>query len=250
MMLFAPFLNAGVDFVFGRDGFRGGVRLLCCCLGFMFLMWLPLPDIGIKLVCGWHAHSSFLLMIMYITGRVCSKIERLKTFRVNHLILVFCACEMLTLGWAAVTRWQNLGWFGQIKFWDNQSPAQVTAAVALFLLFFRLRFPEWLKKVCVYAAPSMFVIYLLHDTSCAAPVAQPLYTKLELYVNSFGVGSGLAIFVAAVVVYVSGLVIDIVFRRVLWNGLRDKLKRLTSVVGIGAPCHNMGASQFAPPPES
>lgn len=228
VMLFAPFLNAGVDSSIEKGGANSAAKLLGVCLIFMFLMWLPLPDLGIKLGWGWHGHSTILLMIMYITGRVCSKIESLKAISIWRLCVIFCFSEFLTLGWAALTRRYDCGWFGQIKLWDNQSPAQVIAAVSVFLLFAKCKFPIWLGKTCMYAAPSMFVIYLLHDASCSAPIVRPLIQQVEIRANSLGTGYLGAIITAAVVVYVSGLAVDVLFRRKLLNAIvrfaRQKIK--------------------------
>ena len=46
------------------------------------------------------------------------------------------------------------------------APYVIAMAIAMLLLFEKfVRVPRWLGRVCVWAAPSMFAIYLIHNTT-------------------------------------------------------------------------------------
>ena len=105
LMIVAPIINAGID----RISESNGQYLLFSCvaiyIAYMFMMWLPLEALGIDVgVAGWYGHSLFVLLGMYLIGRLVSKYQLWHRVKRCYLFMVFTVLEILTVGWSALGR--------------------------------------------------------------------------------------------------------------------------------------------------
>lgn len=90
------------------------------------------------------------------------------------------------------------------------APHVIAMAVAMLVLFDRfVKCPNWLGRLCVRLAPSMFGIYLLHEPSCFGRIFHRV--PLQFLVER-GFSPELAILIAAVACFVICFLLDLVRR--------------------------------------
>lgn len=162
VMLLAPYINAGIESIYERDGWRTAVKVVALYIGFMFVMWLPLKYLGVNIKCGFGGHTAPLLIGVYLVARVSRLTNLLERISVKMAYCGVVFCEIVLIGWSAIGRILG-GPISHIKMWDYQSPVLISCAVFVFVIFYRARFPLPLQKTAKFLAPSMFMVYLLHD---------------------------------------------------------------------------------------
>lgn len=139
-------------------------------------------------------YSGYSLLGIYLAARLTRKFDFGTTISTSKLIITIIICE---LGCAF-----GLG--------EYTSPVSLIVAGGLFLLIKRMQVAHRVGGVVVFIAPSLFVIYLLHDNF----VAQRLMTTFQewFYGNVTGM---LAYIATGVVVFFSCLAIDLPRRLIL-----------------------------------
>ena len=212
LMLLAPYINGGIDYMIDKRGLNTMVATLLLFLTFTWLMWLPLRMINVDLVPnGFGPKTTFTLVVMYILGRTLSRIEYLKQIKTAYLIMTFILLVVFTIGWSAVGRLYG-GFVSLMKLWMENSPTAIIAAASIFLVFERMPVPKSLQKAVVFIAPSMFGIYLFHE-GAGRCIFKPFYTNIENRVSDlFSGGQVVSCFVAAICTFGICLSADILRR--------------------------------------
>ena len=87
-----------------------------------------------------------------------------RTIRLRYVVLVFLVCEAVNLVWA----WMGARHPGSIFCGtrDYDAPFILLMAVSVFILFLRIKWCDRAKgllQIVSWAAPSMFMVYLLHN---------------------------------------------------------------------------------------
>lgn len=222
VMLLAPYINAGLDSIYERGGWRAAVKVVALYIGFMFVMWLPLKYWGINIKCGFGGHTAPLLIGVYLLARVSRLTNLIEKIRVKWAYLGVVVCEIILIGWSALGRIIG-GPISHVKMWDYQSPVLILCAVFVFTIFYRARFPLLVQKLAKFCAPSMFMIYLLHDGQGGGGVISSIYSSLELIlVNNYGVPTIISIVITTVIVFFVCLTIDMLRRLVLYTYDKNK----------------------------
>ena len=105
---------------------------------------------------------------------------------------------------------------------DYIAPYTIAMALALLVLFEHfIVLPRWLCRLCVWMAPSMFGVYLLHGPTSFGK----LFHRVPLqFLVERGFSPELAIVIAAVACFLICLVLDLV-RRYSLHGIMAICKR-------------------------
>lgn len=253
LMIMAPIVNAGIDGIAADRGRRGLYACVSIYIVYMFLMWLPLEVLSIDIgVSGWYGHSPFLLLGMYLLGRIVAKYHLFHTVKRRYLFVIFVALEVFTIGWSALGRRYQC--ISPIKAWDYQSPLMVSLAVVAFLMFRAWKDPttsssrtlisrsSLISKVACILSPSMFVVYLLHD-GAGAVFARQLFSKLELFfVDRYSLMHELpllSVIVTAIMVYFSCIAVDMC-RRLLARLVIELMNKFLHNTNRTDPCLRIG----------
>lgn len=209
LMLVVPLLNAGIEGLIAKG--RKTAWLAWC--GFAAVMWI-----------NWLSGNSYIglvaydigpfslvqMVFVYFTVRLVRLTNVAEMVRVKHLltaILVFFACAIVM----PASRTNYI------------APYTIVMAIAMLLLFEKyVRVPNWLEKVCVWAAPSMFGVYLLHDVTSFGKMfyRAPMSLMIDLAVPSYVV-----VILCAIICFCVCFSIEFV-RKVLFE-LVIKAKRTT-----------------------
>lgn len=89
---------------------------------------------------------------------------------------------------------------------DYIAPYTIAMSISLFMLFERyLRFPNWLCRVCSWAAPSMFGVYLAHGPTSFGKMLHML--PLDFLIQN-GVTPSIAIVLSALVCFMVCFIIE------------------------------------------
>lgn len=152
LMLVVPLLNEGINGLVAK-----GARFAWYAwLGFavvMFVNWMS-GNSYISLVAYDIGPFSLVQMVfVYFTVRLARLTDVAKMIRWQHIVLVmiFYCC-------AAVVLPSRTNYI---------APHTIAMAVAMLTLFEKyVKAPKWLEHVAVWAAPSMFGVYLLHEVTC------------------------------------------------------------------------------------
>lgn len=231
LMLLSPFLNAGVE----RLRSQGLIPILCACSVLIMLSWLPLSDIGINLrPSGCSSHTVCAMVYVYLLARCLALLRVDERIGTRSLVAMAIASWALMVGWVLAGHWFRdngtvFGWLLRADGWSYLSPLVVLTASLIFLAFLRVPINRWLCKCCSFLAPSVFGIYLYHsavnpETSCA------FMERLQhAEIAWIGTGMGSVIFVAfssAVVVYIVGVLLDLVRRALVISVRKHGLIRM------------------------
>lgn len=87
----------------------------------------------------------------------------------------------------------------------------VMAIIALYFAAKRLKLPQWVGRIAIFLAPSMFGVYLLHDV---VVFGHQLYKIPQMMLYERGAHPILAIVCSACIAFCAGILVDL-FRRVL-----------------------------------
>ena len=228
LMLIAPYVNAGIESICERDGLRAAVKVVALYIGFMFVMWLPLKHWGIDVKCGFGGHTAPLLIGVYLVARVSRLTNLLEKISIKMAYGGVIVCEIVLIGWSALGRILG-GSISLIKMWDYQSPVLISCAVFVFVIFYRAQFPRPLQKIGKFLAPSMFMVYLLHDGQGGGGVISSIYSSFELMlVDKCGLPMMISILTTTLSVYFVCLAVDLLRRFAFYafeeNKLHDKAR--------------------------
>lgn len=202
LMLIAPILNAAVENLVSK-GHR--------------IAWLAWGGFAIVMMFNWvsrncyfgiHAwdvfsHSLVQMVFVYFTVRLFRLTGLVNHVRLWHIgaATLFFVAGCFVLGKART---------------DYIAPYTITMAIALLVLFDKyVKFPKWLTSACVWAAPAMFGVYLLHGPTSFGK----LFHRIPLrYIVEVGINSELAVVCAALVCFAICLMLEVV-RKYLFKHL-------------------------------
>ena len=192
MMILAPMVDALLD------------RKTSAIIPFLAMVWiwgfgrtLPFGSDLLPQTDGLAAYGGITLTAAYAAARVCCKFridQRLNWKWLVVLLPVFVILTGIGLG-------------------DYNSPFTFALAAACFFIVKGVRLPAFLGRVVIFAAPSMFSVYLLHTND----VGGAFIKKCELWMASnMGLCPVFAVLATAVVVFFCALALDMP-RRALSN---------------------------------
>lgn len=214
LMLVAPFINAGVEALSKEVKTLVGAWLLLA-VGFV-LEWSPL---GVKLGfchCGEQVYSLFTFVFVYLTVRVV----RVSDFDLRRWALP------ITIGFMAMTFAIFLVG-GRVeliaKLQNYRAPHVWMMAIALVGIFSKVKsIGKRGDKIISVIAPSMFGVYLLHDTTSFGSL---LYRVPEAYLAGLGCPIWVAILLSATLTFLVCVAVDIC-RRSCIEGVKAAWRRI------------------------
>lgn len=188
LMLLAPILNAALEGERKEVNARV-IPLFVLIFGWAFLTHIPGVKSLVPNTSGVTALSCLMMAAVYLAARLI----RLRGY------------DCYLHGWKF---WSMVGISAiacTAGFSHYDSPFALIVAVGFFQLIRKLRLPEWLGRMILWIAPSMFAVYILHQT----------YRGFGFVGMGMRIGETMGIscaaiqtFVAAVIVFVSCVVLD------------------------------------------
>lgn len=197
LMLIVPFINAGVENLVMK-----GKRVA----------WLAWAGFAIVILVNWVSRNHYFgilaydiapftlvqMAFVYLTVRLIRLtdiVERLKAWHVVLAVIVF----VLGCLFAGSARTNYV------------APHVIAMAIAMLLLFEKfIRVPQWLGRVCVWAAPSMFGVYLLHEVSSYGKLFHRV--PAQYLTDHFALPPALVVFLSAIVCFAICLLLDVARR--------------------------------------
>lgn len=174
LLFFAPFLNAGVDYLLSRKGESGGspLRVWGLFAVLITLSWLPSHGMTAMEPGGVDGHSLILFVFVYVTVRLLrATLVDSKYFTMKRLIFGFVGFIGMFLIFGLIDFVSvrmgtgHLVGIGRV-FASYDAPHVWVMAICVLLFFIQyIRVPSWLGKIAAFCGPSMFGVYLLHDTT-------------------------------------------------------------------------------------
>lgn len=168
LMLFTPIVNAGLETLAQTPRkliTAWGLFALAITLSWAQSLTHLLEPFR---VFGWWSNSFSTILFIYVTlrtVRLTNWYERVDKwiplaagtlyFGFIGYILVQAICFWMPNDILSCRQVGKLGY---------HAPIAWTIAVTMFLFFRKLRLPEWLSKVACFLAPSMFGVYLIHES--------------------------------------------------------------------------------------
>lgn len=225
LMFVAPLVNVAVDCAAAKSRWCLLEVWLLFVAG-MTLSWLPLTAAlsGCNPV-GGGGWSFLTIFFVYTTARVLKVLGFHWSRRVGLFAAMGLFCGVAVLGGA--TWWyraaKGMVNYGSIMMnWTTyNAPHLWFFAIALLAMFEQRVKTDWLGRVSVFLAPSMFSVFLLSHT-CG--LAGRLYIEPEhIMAERWGCHPALIILMAAVGVFVMAIVVDLMRRMVatvLLRGLK------------------------------
>lgn len=169
LMFMAPLINAGVECLMEKSFSIAWSAWLAFAIG-MTLNWLPRHAFSGCSPSGGTSHSLLTILFVYVTVRMVSLAkspaleQRIMRFGIPFAISVVIICtgvHLVSYMCGTQLTWNNVKWIT-----DYNSPATWSIAVMLILFFARkVRIPVCIEKTAAFLAPSMFGVYLLHETT-------------------------------------------------------------------------------------
>ena len=170
LMLMAPFLNIAVDHLGGREAVVGKWGLLALVV---ILGWCPLGVMtGIRPV-QTDEFSLFFMAFIYITARIAHHVF-VKPLPLPRL--VFWGASMflwMFLSLAVKKIFPIVGGIDMVFVRSRMGPYYYCLSIILLMFFvWYVRVPMWVGRICTFISPSMFAVYLIHETT---PMGRFLY---------------------------------------------------------------------------
>lgn len=211
LMLMAPLLNGAVEAVC-KAGMAWRTWMLFA-IG-IILGWLPLNGLS-----GVYSGGDFLIVMtfVYVTARML----RLTNFQLKKKHVVFSVGAFLLLTFVFIGGGLMSAAFhsGQTNlqmvlcgYCYYNSPAVWSMAMMLVLLFAQRvkSLPGWLGRIVVFCSPSLFGVFLFHETTAFGP---ELYRIPErVLCDSTEMPPALIVFTCAMAVFVVSICVDLARR--------------------------------------
>ena len=222
----------------GNNGLNGFIRTFRSCMGFSWFLWMYLglmmasplfetlfevPHDGNRdnsvlvkifpflfLVFGWsYAATKVPILKDYIPSIIGFDVFSILTFIGVYLAARCCwyfevdkRVSCIALSWIAVIS-GSCCWIGIMHY---NSPAGLLFAGSIFLLFKRIKLPNWLEVVSVALAPSMFSVYLVHTNGVVFPFIHKIEKSL---IVGYHVNYYVACMIVAVALFILGVIVDV-----------------------------------------
>lgn len=188
LMLLSPILNAALEGE-RKDVNARVIPIFLLIFGWAFLTHIP----GVKALVPHTAGVTSLSCLMMAAVYLAARLMRLREYDRYLQGWKFWSIVLVSLVMCAA------------GFSHNDSPFALIVAVGLFQFIRKLRLPEWFGRIVLWIAPSMFAVYILHQTYRGFGfVGYGMHVSERIGVPS----TYLQTFIAAVVVFVSCVAID------------------------------------------
>lgn len=217
LMVVAPFVNAMIEKcvdankLIRSEVLRGWLLIAL----WLFLLSSPLMLLLPTRHTGFGSCSFFTLLFMYVTARLASIVFTNK-IKVKALAKYGLACALYIIigaaslwGMRIVLRTDlRVGWFT-----DYYVPAVWGFALIVFMAFlWYVKIPGCVNKFLKFIGPSIFSIYLIHDTTHIGRLV--FIQRVEECLNAhFTIHPVLVLMTTAVAAFLGCLSLDIVLRR-------------------------------------
>ncbi len=169
LMLFTPLINAGIE-ALAHDKKRlisaWGLYALA-----ITLKWIPTHLMTGVNAAGWGSHTLNTLLFVYVTVRVIRLLDwtwlmrqRLGWWLIGCAALLLASVPLKYFLWEMLGK-SNLNCLGVLIGQGYDMPLVWITAILAFLFFYKLHVPTRLAKVAAFLGPSMFGIYLFHESA-------------------------------------------------------------------------------------
>ncbi len=198
LMLMSPLLNLALRDFQRKEGFLAIVFTVICVIGWSFTSQLPLLRSWFPTSAGLQNYSGFMFMGIYLIAGMWRELKFDKNRHIGKMLggvilLAITALYPLCLG-------------------AYSSPFSILIAGMCFCVCKGFVLPVWLDKACLFVAPSLFSIYLIHTNKLGFQVIRILKTSL----TNVGCPYSLSCLGIAVVFFTGCLAIDLVRRLMLY----------------------------------
>ena len=156
LMALSPVINEGIDGL-QRNGLLN--RAMTMLAFVFFVSWGSSGFLNLK-VAGWGGHTFSSMLFMYVLGRYLFVTQSLARLKRRTFALSFVGLMAINLFWSWAMHVRPDLLAGSR---DYNNPIVVMLAVSVVMIFLRLPLPDLLARGSRYLAPSMFMVYLLHD---------------------------------------------------------------------------------------
>lgn len=197
LMMLAPVIDAALEPLKKSKHIRDMVPVFAPFLFFVFV---------------WSFLSNYNCVSQFVAK--APSCEVLTLLGIYTIARVFRICEFeskVSLQLAIVLFAVGVG-LATLRIGKFNSLLSIAITIGGFVWCRRIRLNEFCKKVVLFSAPSMFSIFLIHANSWCL-------NSMHRYVDvvaGYGVPKIMSFFIVAVVVFVSGLLLDIPRRFVVW----------------------------------
>lgn len=163
LLVLAPLINAGVEYVCER-GIAFQFWLAYSTL--IILSWVPIASLSFDFcIPGFGGISVNTMVYVYVTGRLLRYWNWADAIKQHTVVLLFLLLFVVNLIFAYMS-WKTAD-MGSLNLlfscWRvNDSPLVLGMATCFFLMMYKLVPPNWLGRMAVILAPSMFSVYLIH----------------------------------------------------------------------------------------
>lgn len=225
LMLLSPFLNAGVN-ALSEKGEVGRVWLLFALM--ITLSWAPLHFMSAVSPRGAGQFSLLTMVFVYVSARIV-RIKMDVPLPARKLILgpVFFFTAILVIGGLKVllgyiraehnpccaAAWEWLSYYDAPHVW--------VMAISILLMFaWYIKPYAWLGRCCCLFGPTMFSVYLLHESAWGEVAVYKFQKLLHSY---FAVHPSVIVVLSAIIVFICCVAIDMPRRFVV--RMIDRMRR-------------------------
>lgn len=202
LMLLAPLLNAAVE----KLPWTAFLPFLLGVFGWGFARTLPCVGRYVPATAGLTAYSGVTLCGIYLAASLIRKNGVFQLTGAWPYWVVFCVSIVACACGAG----------------DYNSPFALLLVIAVFRFFLNLSLNEWVGRVAVMLAPSMFFVYVMHGHKYFYHLERgSLGAIVSFLVDKFQLPIPLVWLVTAVMIFVVAVVCDIP-RRWLYSKLTHK----------------------------
>ena len=196
LLLVIPILNAAIENLVSK-----GDRTA----------WLAWAGFAIMVMFNWISHKCYfgIFAVGVSSHSLAQMVFVYFTVRLFRLTRVIDHTRLWHIGTAAVIFIAGCVVLGKART-DYIAPHTVAMALALLVFFDKhIHFPQWIARACVWMAPSMFGVYLLHGLTSFGK--QLHRVPLKFFIER-GMNPSLAILGAALACFAICLMLDVIRR--------------------------------------
>lgn len=204
LMLLAPTVNAAFEKADKKTIIVFVLPIAMLCWGWSFFSGLPYFR-NISPVCKYIGSlNGPSLVCIYVFTLAYRKLDLSRHCSLKWAVVLLPACVVLML----------------LGFWSYAWIPAFAVTCFAFEFFKGLSLPDWLARACVFAAPSMFSVYLLHICNC-----RHLMWEFEVYcVQVLDFRIWMMFVVTGIVTFVTCFAVDLL-RRGLLYALKPTIRR-------------------------
>ncbi len=220
LMLCSPLLNAGVEGLAAKS--KKALLSAWAMLAFVFTVsWIPKHLFtGINAI-GFGHHTFLLMAFVYLTARTARKLFEGREVKAKALYAVVALYALFVFAYSAALPKIASG----ERIWalvsGNHAPMVIAAAMAMMMTFVRhVKIPGWLEKIVAKIAPSMFGVYLFHQSLVRYNGTSSVMSGATVAKIVGSMPGPLVIFLAAIAAFAASVAVDMARRlavRLVWR---------------------------------